>query len=91
MLGKVVEEEELSVSDDEITRRIQQLAGSVQDPEGKILKALNTPQSRRRVENDLLFERAISRLVSIAKGEEPEKGNPDTEQESESELIDGEE
>jgi hypothetical protein len=29
--------------------------------------------------------------VSIAKGEEPEKGNPDTEQESESELIDGEE
>jgi trigger factor len=91
MLGKVVEEEELSVSDDEITRRIQQLAGSVQDPEGKILKALNTPQSRRRVENDLLFERAISRLASIAKGEEPEKGNPDTEEESESELIDGEE
>jgi trigger factor len=78
MLGKVVEEEELTVSDEEISGRIQQLAGSVQDPEGKIFKALNTLQSRRRVENDLLFEKAISRLVSIAKGEKPEKGNPDT-------------
>jgi trigger factor len=78
MLGKVVDEEGLTVSDDEISGRIQQLAGSVQDPEGKIFKALNTPQSRRRVENDLLFERAMSQLVSIAKGEKPEKGAPDT-------------
>ena len=81
MLGKVVEEEELSTSDEDITGRIQQLAGSVQDPEGKIFTALNTPQSRRRVENDLLFEKAIGRLVSIAKGEDPEKGNPAVEPE----------
>jgi trigger factor len=87
MLGKVVEEEELAVTDEDISGRIQQLAGSVQDPEGKIFKALNTPQSRRRVENDLLFERAISRLVSIAKGEKPEKGNPDTEMEETGEKV----
>jgi hypothetical protein len=59
----------------------------VQDPEGNIVKALSTPQSRRRIENDLLFEGAISRLVSVAKGEKPAKGNPkseveDTEEES---------
>lgn len=87
LLGKVVEEEELTVSDEAISGRIQQLAGSVQDPEKKIFKALNTPQSRRRVENDLLFERAISRLVSIAKGEKPEKGNPEPEIEKPEEEI----
>jgi trigger factor len=87
MLGKVVEEEELAVSDEDISGRIQQLAGSVQDPEGKIIKALNTPQSQRRIENDLLFERAISRLVSIAKGEKPEKGNTDTELEETGEEV----
>ena len=77
LLGKVVEEEELKVGDEQIAERIQRLAGSVQDPEGNIVKALSTPQSRRRIENDLLFEGAISRLVSIAKGEEPEKGVQD--------------
>jgi len=77
LLGKVVEEEELKVGDEQIAERIQRLAGSVQDPEGNIIKALSTPQSRRRIENDLLFEGAISRLVSVAKGEEPEKGVPD--------------
>ena len=79
MLGKVVEDEELEVGDEDISGRIQRLAGSVQDPEGNIVKALNTPRSRRRIENDLLFEMAISRLVSIAKGEKPEKGNPEPE------------
>ena len=87
LLGKVVEDEELKVGDEQISERVQRLAGSVQDPEGNIIKALSTPQSMRRIENDLLFESAISRLVSIAKGEKPEKGNPksdveDTEEES---------
>jgi trigger factor len=87
MLGKVVEEEELVVGDDEISGRIQRLAGSVQDPEGNIVKALNTPRSRRRIENDLLFEMAISRLVSIAKGEKPEKGNPEPDSEKPEDEI----
>ncbi|MFV1858184.1 MAG: trigger factor, partial [Anaerolineales bacterium] len=71
ILGKVVEEEELEVGEQEISGRIERLANSVQDPEGNVLKALNTPRSRRRIENDLLFEMAIDRLVSIAKGENP--------------------
>ena len=79
LLGKVVEDEELEVDDEEISDHIQRLAGSLQDPEGNIVKALNTQQSRRRIENDLLFERAIDRLVSIAKGEKPDKGNPEPE------------
>ena len=87
LLGKVVEEEELKVGDDQISERVQRLAGSLQDPEGNIIKALSTPQSMRRIENDLLFEGAISRLVSIAKGENPKKGDSkleveDSEQES---------
>ena len=81
ILGKVVEEEELEVGEQEIAGRIQRLAGSIQDPEGNIFKALNTSQSRRRIENDLLFEKAIDRLVAIAKGEKPEKGNPEPETE----------
>lgn len=91
ILGKVVEEEELKVGDEEISGRIRRLAGSVQDPEGNVLNALNTARSRRRIENDLLFERAIDRLVSIAKGEKPEKGSPELEpleiQESEEEVA----
>ena len=87
VLGKVVEEEELKVGDEEIGGRIQRLASSVQDPEGNVLNALNTARSRRRIENDLLFEMAINRLVSIAKGEKPEKGNPDPEVEKSEEKV----
>jgi trigger factor len=91
VLGKVVEDEELEVGEEEISGRIQRLANSIQDPEGNVLKALDTPRSRRRIENDLLFERAIDRLVSIAKGEKPDKGNPELElleiQESEKEVA----
>ncbi len=90
VLGKVVEEEELSVTDEDISARIGMLAGSVQDPEGNILKALNTPRSRRRIENDLLFERAIDRLVAIAKGEDPPMGNPEPKKREEDEAaVDG--
>ncbi|GMR11598.1 MAG: trigger factor [Anaerolineae bacterium] len=87
ILGKVVEEEELEVGEEQISGRIQRLANSIQDPEGNVLKALNTPRSRRRIENDLLFEMAIDRLVSIAKGENPEKGNPELEQEESEEEV----
>ena len=82
ILGKVVEEEQLEVDEEEVSRQVRRLASNMQDPEGKIFKALNTPRSRRRVENDLLFEKAIDRLISIAKGENPDKGNPEPDEEA---------
>ena len=82
ILGKVVEEEQLEVDEEEVSRKVRRLASNMQDPEGKIFKALNTPRSRRRVENDLLFEKAIDRLNSIAKGENPNKGNPEPDEEA---------
>ncbi len=76
MSGNGLKIEGLKVGEEDISGRIQRLASSIQDPEGNFLNALNTPRSRRRIENDLLFEMAIDRLVSIAKGEKPDKGNP---------------
>ena len=71
VLGKVVELEGLEVSDVEIEAEIDKLAQSL-GVEGKQARELfNTPRGRRRIELELLTRKAMARLISIAKGEEP--------------------
>jgi len=71
-LGKIVQQEDLQVQDTQIDARIDQMARSVQDPEGSLRRALSTPSAKRRIQNELLIEQAVEWLVAVARGETPE-------------------
>jgi trigger factor len=69
VLGKVVEVESIEVDDDAIKEEIDRLVAPFGENAARLRKSFEQPLGRRRVELDLLTERAIQRLVSIAKGE----------------------
>lgn len=69
VLGKVVEVETIEVDADAITQEIERLVAPFGENAAKLRKSFDRPLGRRRVELDLLTEKAIQRLVSIAKGE----------------------
>jgi trigger factor len=70
-LGKIVELEELAVEDDEVDERVESFTSSLDESAGteELKKAFESAESRRRIELDLLTEKAIDRVVSISKGE----------------------
>jgi trigger factor len=78
VLGKVVDGEDIEIAEDQITAEIDRMVEPFQDQREEIRHAFDTPQGRRRIELDLLTEKAIERLVAIARGEvESEKEEAD--------------
>ncbi len=71
VLGQLIEDEQLEVADQEIDTQLDQMVAQLQDPEGRVRKALGSESGRRRIRNDLLFDKAVERAVAIAKGEDP--------------------
>jgi trigger factor len=69
VLGKVVEVETIEVNADEIKAEIDRLVAPFGENAGKLRKSFEQPLGRRRVELDLLTEKAIQQLVSFSKGE----------------------
>ncbi len=69
VLGKVVEVEAIEVDADEVKAEIDRLVAPFGDNADKLRKSFEQPLGQRRVELDLLTEKAIERLVSVAKGE----------------------
>jgi trigger factor len=69
VLGKVVEEENLEVDDDEVTEQIDRMVEPFKEQAGEFRKAIDHPEGRRRVRLDLLTEKAFQRIIAIAKGE----------------------
>jgi trigger factor len=72
VLSKVIEVEGVEVSHDDIDERIALMVSPFGPDADKYLQVLNTEQGHRSVRLDLLSERAMQRLVAIAKGEAPE-------------------
>jgi trigger factor len=79
VLGRVVEVEDLQVNADEVKTEIDRLVAPFGDNADKIRKNFEHPLGQRRVSLDLLTEKAIQRLVSIAKGEAPSPEEKDQE------------
>ncbi len=87
VLGKVVELEELEVSEKEVTEEIERIVAPFKEHSEELRKSFDNPLGRRRLTLDLLTNKAIKRMVAIARGEadrspEPtetaeEKRNPD--------------
>ncbi len=70
VLGKVVEEEKIEVSDSEIDTEIENMTKSATENKEKLEKVLNTPQVRESIEQTLTTRKTVQRLVEIAKGSE---------------------
>ena len=72
VLSKVIDVEGIEVSHDDIDERIALMVAPFGPDAEKYLKIFNTEQGHRSVRLDLLSERAVQRLMAIAKGEAPE-------------------
>ena len=76
VLGKVVEAEDLAVAAEEIDAEIERLSSPLKDQAESLRKLLDTPASRRRIELDLLTDKAVHRLADIARGRSAEEPVP---------------
>ncbi len=68
-LGKLAEVEGLEVDEAEVDGEIARLTEALQANQDTLRKAIDNPAGRRTLALDLLTEKAIRRLVSIARGE----------------------
>ncbi|MBN1121427.1 MAG: trigger factor [Anaerolineae bacterium] len=81
ILGKLVEVEKLSIRDKDITEEIKNASLSFGAQAAVAQQILSTPESKRNISNRLIVDKAIDRLVLIAKGEAPEIGAEEPEEE----------
>jgi FKBP-type peptidyl-prolyl cis-trans isomerase (trigger factor) len=70
VISKVVEREGLTVDEQEIEQAIDRLSTPWGDQAAEMRKVLTSDNARRMVSLDVLSDKAIERLVAIAKGEE---------------------
>ncbi len=74
VLGKIVDVEELKVEDDEINAEIKRLTEPLgPDADKRLLEAFESPAGRHRIARDVLTDKAIRRIIAIAKGEAEEQ------------------
>lgn len=74
-LGRLVEEEELEISDEDIEGEVDAMSQALGgDQAGRFKQFLMSDQSRINIANRLATNRATGRLLAIARGENPPKG-----------------
>ena len=56
---------------EEIDAEIERLSSPLKDQAESLRKLLDTPTSRRRIELDLLTDKAVRRLADMARGRTP--------------------
>ena len=76
LLSRVVEMEGLSVNDSEIERGIEVTSVAYGQKAAEVRKTLSERESRRRLELELLTQKALNRLAAIARGEAPPVAEP---------------
>jgi trigger factor len=68
-LGKLAEVEQIEVEEGEVDGELERLTAALQANRDTLRKALDNPSGRRTLALDLLTEKAIRRMVAIARGE----------------------
>ncbi len=69
VISEVVEVEKIEATEDEVTAEIHRMAEQSKDVGESLRKAFDTPTGRRRIAVDVVTEKAMKRLASIARGE----------------------
>ncbi len=91
VLGEVVHQEQLDVSEDDIEAEINRMMESLGGQGGQFRQFLSSDRSRANISNQLATSRALDRLVAIARGENPPIGvTPEPEPEPSAEETTGE-
>ncbi|MFC2025380.1 trigger factor [Chloroflexota bacterium] len=73
VLGKVIEEEKIEVSDSDIDNEMGNMIESAKENKNELEKVLKTPQARESIEQTLITRKTIRRLVEIAKSKKKTK------------------
>jgi len=68
VLGKIVEEEKIEVSNSEIETEIENMTESAGENKGELQKSLDTPNTRESIRQFLVSRKAVQRLVEMAEG-----------------------
>ena len=71
VLGTLAEAEGLKVSNDEVTERIDMLAGQYGAQAAEVVSALSSAEGKRSLGLSVLTDKVYTRLMSICKGENP--------------------
>lgn len=69
VLGRIVEQEEIEVEEAEIDEAIERILENFGEQGEQMRDSLKSPTTRRQIELDLLTDKAVERLLTIAKGE----------------------
>jgi len=69
VLGEIVEQEDLEVSDEELDIQIAESSEQYGERAEEVRAALGRPEAQRDIRNRMLANKAVQRLVTIAKGE----------------------
>ncbi|MFH1639070.1 MAG: trigger factor [Chloroflexota bacterium] len=84
VLGKVAEEEKLTVSEDELNTEIENIVQrAAEDKRETVRKNLDNKEVKASIENMLLTRKTVARLLEIAKNEDKEVQTEPTEQKEE--------
>jgi trigger factor len=84
-LAELAQLEQLDVEGGEVEQRISWLSSSWGERAGEVREALSAPESLRSIISDLLADKAVQRIMAIARGEAPELEN-ETDGDSESSV-----
>lgn len=74
VIGKVIEMEGITVPEDDVDQRIESIASIFGKDANRYRQMMKSDTARRSVRYDLLSDRAVQRLVAIARGENPPTG-----------------
>ncbi len=72
VLGEIVEQEGLEISDVELDIQIAESSEEYGKRADEVRATLSSPEGQRSVRNRMLANKAVQRMVAIAKGEAPE-------------------
>ncbi|MFC2041569.1 trigger factor [Chloroflexota bacterium] len=67
VLGQVIDEEKIEVSDEEINTELEDIIKGATEKKEELKNFLDTPQARESIEQTLITRKAVQRLVDIAK------------------------
>jgi trigger factor len=89
VLGEIVEKEDLEVSDEALDSQIVESSERYGERSDEVRASLSAPEGRRSLRNRMLANKALERLVAIAKGEAGEASDS-ADQEIDTETEDAE-
>jgi trigger factor len=77
VISEVAEVEKIEATEDEVTAEIGRMVEQSKEVGESLRKVFDTPTGRRRIAVDLVTEKAIARLASIARGEAGAEPSPE--------------